>query len=153
MARTVDVRRLDTPDLEPTLDAKTVDDAEHFVEETLRIARGGGAKTLNDLLLVEDVTSGGKDAEPLAGSATGSDRKELHEKIINMNLERPDGRKRPGVRCLAAPVFAADGIVVAAIGITAAALRFSEARIPETGKKVRSVAQELSVVLGYTGNG
>lgn len=56
----------------------------------------------------------------------------------------------PGVRCLAAPVFASDGIVVAAIGITAAAVRFPEKRIPEMSAKVRAVAGELSRRMGYT---
>jgi len=57
-----------------------------------------------------------------------------------------------GVRCLAVPVFAADGTVAAALGITAATLRFTEARIPEMAAKVRSVADELSRLLGYSGS-
>jgi len=56
-----------------------------------------------------------------------------------------------GVRCLAAPVFAADGTVAAAIGITAATVRFTQARIPEMAAKVRSVADGLSRLLGYSG--
>ncbi len=55
----------------------------------------------------------------------------------------------PGVRCLAAPVFAADGTVAAAVGITAATLRFTKDRIPEMARKVRTVAGELSRLLGY----
>ena len=55
-----------------------------------------------------------------------------------------------GVRCLAAPVFASDGTVVAAIGITAATVRFPEKRIPEMAAKVRTVASELSRLMGYT---
>lgn len=55
----------------------------------------------------------------------------------------------PGVRCLAAPVFASDGSVAAAIGITAATIRFTKERIPEMAAKVRSVAAELSHLLGY----
>lgn len=55
----------------------------------------------------------------------------------------------PGVRCLAAPVFAADGRVTAAIGITAAAVRFTAARVPEIASKVRGVAAELSQLLGH----
>ena len=35
----------------------------------------------------------------------------------------------PGVRCLAAPVFSSTGMVVAAIGITAATVRFTKERI------------------------
>jgi len=56
----------------------------------------------------------------------------------------------PGVRCLAAPVFAADGTVAAAIGITAATLRFTKERIPEIAAKVRAVAAELSRLMGHT---
>lgn len=54
-----------------------------------------------------------------------------------------------GVRCLAAPVFDADGVVVAAIGITAATVRFSKERIPEVAKKVQAIAAELSQLMGY----
>ena len=56
----------------------------------------------------------------------------------------------PGVRCLAAPVFAADGTVAAAIGITAATVRFPKERIPEMAAKVQAVAGELSRLMGYT---
>lgn len=56
----------------------------------------------------------------------------------------------PGVRCLAAPVFASDGSVVAAIGITAATVRFPTERIPEMSAKVRTVAAELSRRMGFT---
>jgi DNA-binding IclR family transcriptional regulator len=54
-----------------------------------------------------------------------------------------------GVRCLAAPVFDADGIVIAAVGITAATVRFSKERIPEMAAKVMAVAGELSELMGY----
>ena len=56
----------------------------------------------------------------------------------------------PGVRCLAAPVFASDGTVAAAIGITASTVRFTKERIPEMATKVRTVADELSRLMGYT---
>ena len=56
----------------------------------------------------------------------------------------------PGVRCLAAPVFDSDGTVAAAIGITAATVRFPKERIPEMAAKVRTVAGELSRLMGYT---
>jgi len=57
----------------------------------------------------------------------------------------------PGVRCLAAPVFDADRIVTAAIGITASTLRFTEKRIPEMSSLVKAAAAELSKLLGYPG--
>ncbi len=55
-----------------------------------------------------------------------------------------------GVRCLAAPVFGSDGVVVAAIGITAATVRFTRERIPEMAAVVMGSASELSRLLGYT---
>lgn len=55
----------------------------------------------------------------------------------------------PGVRCLAAPVYGPGGAVVAAIGITAAAVRFTEARIPEMAGYVRAAAAELSALIGF----
>ena len=55
-----------------------------------------------------------------------------------------------GIRCLAAPVYEADGQVAAAIGITAATVRFTKDRIPEMAAAVKSAATELSRLLGYT---
>lgn len=55
-----------------------------------------------------------------------------------------------GVRCLAAPVYHSDGTVAAAIGITAATIRFPKDRIPEMAVAVKSAAAELSRLLGYT---
>ena len=56
----------------------------------------------------------------------------------------------PGIRCVAAPVYASDGTVAAAIGITASTVRFTKERIPEMGSKVQAAATELSRLLGYT---
>ena len=56
----------------------------------------------------------------------------------------------PGIRCLAVPVYASDGIVTAAIGITASTVRFTKERIPEMAGKVQAAAAELSRLLGYT---
>jgi DNA-binding IclR family transcriptional regulator len=55
----------------------------------------------------------------------------------------------PGIRCLAAPVFNSDGTLAAAIGITAATIRFTKDRIPEMAAAVKSAASELSRHLGY----
>jgi DNA-binding IclR family transcriptional regulator len=54
-----------------------------------------------------------------------------------------------GVRCLAAPVYSSQGQVVAAIGITAATVRFTTERIPEIGAIVTEHAAELSRLMGY----
>lgn len=56
-----------------------------------------------------------------------------------------------GVRCLAAPVYSSDGTVTAAIGITAATVRFTRERIPEMGAAVMQAARELSHLLGHAG--
>jgi DNA-binding IclR family transcriptional regulator len=56
-----------------------------------------------------------------------------------------------GVRCLAAPVHSSDGSVIAAIGITAATVRFTRERIPEIAAIVTQSAAELSRSLGYHG--
>jgi IclR family acetate operon transcriptional repressor len=55
-----------------------------------------------------------------------------------------------GVRCLAAPVFSANGKVTAAIGITGSTARFSESDIPGVAEKVMRAARELSPRLGHT---
>lgn len=55
----------------------------------------------------------------------------------------------PGIRCLAAPVYASDGTVAAAIGITASTVRFTRERVPEMAGKVQAAATELSRLLGY----
>lgn len=55
-----------------------------------------------------------------------------------------------GVRCLAAPVFGPDGLVVAAIGITASIVRFTPARVAEMAEKVQAAAAELSELLGHS---
>ena len=57
----------------------------------------------------------------------------------------------PGVRCLAVPVYGSEGNVVAALGITAATVRFTKDRISEIAAKVGAAAAELSRSLGYTG--
>ncbi len=54
-----------------------------------------------------------------------------------------------GVRCLAAPVYGSDGTVVAALGITAATVRFTKDRIPEMAAAVKDAAAELSRLLGH----
>jgi IclR family acetate operon transcriptional repressor len=48
------------------------------------------------------------------------------------------------------PVYGSDGTVVAAIGITAATVRFTRERIPEMATVVKAAAAELSRLIGYT---
>lgn len=54
-----------------------------------------------------------------------------------------------GVRCLAAPVRNAHGEVCAAIGLTAATLRFPEAKTTEVARSVCAAADALSLQLGW----
>jgi DNA-binding IclR family transcriptional regulator len=55
-----------------------------------------------------------------------------------------------GVRCLAAPVYGSDRSVIAAVGITAAVVRFPLDRMAEIARHVQAAAQELSQGLGYS---
>ena len=57
-----------------------------------------------------------------------------------------------GVRCLAAPVRASDGSVVAALGITAATVRFTKERVPAMAATVKAAAADLSRLLGHAGD-
>lgn len=95
-------------------------------------------------------------AENLPDARTGH----THTTLAEIRKETDVTRKRgysldneefnPGVRCLAAPVFASDGNVAAAIGITAATVRFPKERIPEMAAKVKAAAAELSRLMGHT---
>ena len=53
-----------------------------------------------------------------------------------------------GIRCIAAPVFDARGIAVYAIGITAAASRFTRAKIKPYAGRLLELAHELTKRLG-----
>jgi DNA-binding IclR family transcriptional regulator len=55
-----------------------------------------------------------------------------------------------GIRCLAAPVRNATGDVVAAIGITGAATRFTTARTPSVRRQVIAAADSISRSLGLS---
>ncbi len=86
---------------------------------------------------------------------TGQTRTTLAEIRRETELTRKNGYTLDdeefnlGVRCLAVPVFGSDGTVVAAIGITAATVRFTRERIPEMAGAVKAAANELSRLLGY----
>lgn len=55
----------------------------------------------------------------------------------------------PGLNAVAAPVFAHNGQVVAAISASGPSFRLTERRIPEVAAAVRSAAEEVSARLGY----
>jgi len=53
-----------------------------------------------------------------------------------------------GVRCAAAPIFAAGGEVVAAIGVSGTASQLNDDYLPKVGNLIRSTALKLSSQLG-----
>lgn len=54
------------------------------------------------------------------------------------------------VRCIALPIYNAQGSLIAAIGLSGTILTFTEQKIPELVIKLRTCTQELSKALGYT---
>jgi IclR family acetate operon transcriptional repressor len=78
-------------------------------------------------------------------------RREI-EAIRKRGYSVDDEEFNPGVRCVAAPVFDSEGKIAAAIGITAATVRFTRERIPEMGESVMAAARELSEHLGFHGH-
>jgi len=91
-----------------------------------------------------------------AGAAARTPRTQTTAAVIRRETELTrrrgysldDEEFNRGVRCLAAPVHASDGAVVAALGITAATVRFTKERIPEIAAKVTAAAADLSRALG-----
>jgi IclR family acetate operon transcriptional repressor len=53
-----------------------------------------------------------------------------------------------GVRCVAAPVFAASGEVVAAIGVSGTVSQLSDESLPSLGQTIQASALKLSAQLG-----
>jgi DNA-binding IclR family transcriptional regulator len=60
-----------------------------------------------------------------------------------------DAEYAEGVRCVAAPVRTKEGVVVAAIGISAPLTRFPEARYQVCGEQVKAVAHEITRILSH----
>ncbi|MCC5023337.1 MAG: hypothetical protein J6386_11330 [Candidatus Synoicihabitans palmerolidicus] len=71
------------------------------------------------------------------------------DRVLATGFGVDDEEFTPGVRCLAAPVTGSHGRVVAAMGITAAAARFTESRIPESARHVKDSACSLSRLIGH----
>jgi DNA-binding IclR family transcriptional regulator len=70
------------------------------------------------------------------------------EKIRRQGYALDDEEYHVGVRCLAAAVFDARGGAVAALGITAATVRFVKRKIPAVAREVTRAAESLSRALG-----
>jgi len=75
------------------------------------------------------------------------------EPIRRQGYALDDGEYHDGVRCLAATVFNARGEATAAIGITAAATRFTKRRIASVARDVKHAAEALSAAMGRTSTG
>ena len=54
----------------------------------------------------------------------------------------------PGVRCVAAPIFGASGLPVAAISLTGPVQQVTEDRLPKIVERVREAARQLTATLG-----
>lgn len=72
------------------------------------------------------------------------------DRVLAVGFGVDDEEFKPGVRCLAAPVTGPQNQVVAAIGITAAAARFTAARIPEIARHVKGAALQLARLIGHS---
>ena len=80
-----------------------------------------------------------------------SDLEREIEAILKRGYSVDDGECHMGCAALRPPFSTSDGHVVAALGITAAAVRLAEKRIPEVAAKVRTIADEAYQILGYCG--
>jgi IclR family acetate operon transcriptional repressor len=67
--------------------------------------------------------------------------------IRSQGYSSDDGEMQEGVRCVAAPIRADNGVVVGSIGISAPAIRFPKDRYPICAAQVRAVADEISARL------
>jgi DNA-binding IclR family transcriptional regulator len=76
-----------------------------------------------------------------------------HLKIVkNQGYAIDDEENELGIRCIAAPLFDAKGNPVSAVSISGPAFRVTKRSIQDTLKKeVKSVALEISHLLGFTG--
>ena len=59
-----------------------------------------------------------------------------------------DEEQAIGMRCVAAPVFGADGRVAAAVSVSGPTARIGSARVAELGRRVAQAAREITVATG-----
>lgn len=74
--------------------------------------------------------------------------KEL-EKVRSFGFAVDDEENSPGVRCVAAPVFDAEGKIVAALGTSDTIIRLDEAHLPKIVAQVKNAAAQVSSLLGF----
>jgi DNA-binding IclR family transcriptional regulator len=93
-------------------------------------------------------------AEPLIPRTPNSltvaeDLMERLRRIKRIGYATEDEECEMGTRCIAAPVYQADGKSIAAIGLAGPRLRLKKRNFPQLAEEVASVAQKLSERLGY----
>jgi IclR family transcriptional regulator, acetate operon repressor len=73
-----------------------------------------------------------------------------HLRVVREQGYAVDNEERyEGVRCVAAPVFGHDGLVVGSIGVSAASSQMSFEQLDEATEVVLDVARHMSTKLGH----
>jgi len=67
--------------------------------------------------------------------------------IKSQGFSSDDGEMQEGVRCVASPIRADNGVVIGSIGISAPLIRFPKDRYHVCGDQVRAIAAEISARL------
>ena len=75
--------------------------------------------------------------------------KEL-EKIRKQGYALDDEENSLGVRCVAAPIFNAEGQIEAALGVSGTTYQFERAQVPKMAELVKTAARKISHQLGAT---
>jgi len=93
-------------------------------------------------------------AEPLTPRTIHSintieDLNERIRRVKRIGYATEDEECEIGTRCIAAPVYQADGRVIAAIGLAGPRLRLKKRSFPQLAEEVVACAQKLSQRLGY----
>ncbi|MBS1796666.1 MAG: IclR family transcriptional regulator [Acidobacteria bacterium] len=74
--------------------------------------------------------------------------KEL-EKVRTYGFALDNEENSPGVRCIASPVFDAQGKIVAALGTSDTIIRLDESHLPKIVELVKKAANQISNLIGY----
>ena len=77
--------------------------------------------------------------------------KEL-EKVRTYGFALDNEENSDGVRCIASPIFDAQGKIVAAIGTSDTINRLDEAHLPKTVEMIKKSAAQISSLLGFDDN-
>jgi DNA-binding IclR family transcriptional regulator len=73
--------------------------------------------------------------------------------IKSQGFATDDGEFREGLRCVAAPIRTARGLIIGSIGISAPVLRFPDERYQVAGEQVHGIAAEISAQIGFSSSG